>query len=44
VKTSTVDRERRINEINSELGQLETLQERVRTLVPQPMPALAGRE
>lgn len=44
VKTSKVDRERRFGEINSELEQLETLQQRVRTLVPQPTRALAGRE
>jgi hypothetical protein len=44
VKISKVDRERRFGEINSELEQLETLQQRVRTLVPQGTRALAGRE
>jgi predicted GTPase len=44
VKTSSAERERRFGEINSELQQLETLQQRVRTLVPQQTRALAGRE
>ncbi|MDT7712225.1 MAG: hypothetical protein QOG46_914 [Pseudonocardiales bacterium] len=44
VKTSKADRERRFGEINSELEHLETLQQRVRTLVPQQTLALAGRE
>jgi hypothetical protein len=44
VKISKVDRERRFGEINSELEQLETLQQRVRTLMPQGTRALAGRE
>ncbi|MGH3766947.1 MAG: dynamin family protein [Pseudonocardiaceae bacterium] len=47
VKTSAVDRERRLGEIKSELYQLETLQQQVRTLgSPQTetQRALAGRE
>lgn len=44
VKASRADRDRRLGEIKTELGQLEALQQQVRTLVPQGMPALAGRE
>ncbi len=39
VKTSTGDRERRLVEIKAELARLETLQQKVRTLLPQTTPA-----
>jgi hypothetical protein len=41
VKTSQGDRERRLAEIKSELERLETLQQRVRTLLPQANPGQA---
>ncbi len=41
VKTSTGDRERRLAEIKSELERLETLQQKVRMLLPQENPAQA---
>ena len=52
VKTSKVDRERRLAEIKAELQRLETLQQKVRTLLPATtqaqdelveQPALAGQ-
>lgn len=41
VKTSKGDRQRRLIEIKAELEKLENLQQRVRTLLPQPTPAQA---
>lgn len=44
VKTSKSDRERRLAEIKTELERLETLQQKVRTLLPQSTPAKPALE
>jgi Dynamin family len=44
VKTSRADREHRLAEISSELSRLETLQRKIRTLVPQETFALPSAE
>ncbi|MGH4019230.1 MAG: dynamin family protein [Pseudonocardiaceae bacterium] len=44
VKTSRSDRERRLTEIKVELERLDTLQQKVRTLLPRSTPALPAAE